>query len=141
MYIRKHIEETSELDYEPVSLNPFLESGLIKLLFLETEEEKNLFIELAANLDDGESATIALAIERQMNIVTEDRKAIRIFNERKSANVCTTTLDLIKEWQKKEGIDRKTIQTVLKNIVEFGSYKPGRNHHLFDWWNEMIRIK
>jgi hypothetical protein len=95
LYIKKPSKETPGFEYEPVLLNPHIECGLIQILSLDTDAEKQLFVEIAANLDDGEAATIALAVLRNMNFVTDDRKAIRVFNEEYPEYLCLTTLALV----------------------------------------------
>lgn len=139
LYIRKPAETTPGFDYEQVNLDPYFQSGLIKLVSLDTEDEISFFVELAASLDDGEAATIAIAIKRQMMFVTDDRKAARIFNQQNPPTGSLSTLEIVKEWHEQKKNDPKLTQTALQNILQGANYKPSQTHHLFDWWNTMIR--
>ena len=51
--------------------------GLLKVVDFESEEEEESFINYAAILDDGESATCAIAVQRKWAIATDDRKPER----------------------------------------------------------------
>lgn len=139
LYIRKPAETSPGFEYEQVKLDPYFLSGLIKLVSLDTEDEISFFVELAANLDDGEAATIAIAIKRQMTFVTDDRKAMRIFKQQNPPTGSLSTLEIIKEWHEQEKNDPKLTKTVLQNILQYANYKPAKNHYLFEWWNTMIR--
>lgn len=138
LYIRKSSESAAGFEYEPVILEPYCQSGLIKLVSLESEDEIRLFVELAAQLDDGEAATIAVAIKRQMAFVTDDRKAMRIFEQQNPATRGLSTLEIIREWHEQENNDPLLTQTALQNILRYANYKPGKNHLLFEWWNELL---
>ena len=71
LYIRKPDESERGFDYEPINLDQYYKSNLLKVVSLETESEKNLFINLADQLDDGEAATFAIAINRKMQVITD----------------------------------------------------------------------
>lgn len=77
--------------------------GLVHVAQLQA---RTTFYELTANdltggLDDGEAATIALAIERSNNavVVLDERKASRIFAERWPARSCASTVMLLAQPQ------------------------------------------
>lgn len=139
LFIRKSVETTSGFEYEAVILDSIFQGGLLKLVNLEAEDEIKLFVEIASHLDDGEAATIAVAIKRQMAFVTDDRKARRIFKQQNPATSCLSTLEIIKEWHEQEHNDLRLTQIALQNILQYANYKPGKNHPHFDWWNTMLQ--
>lgn len=139
LYIRKPAQTSPGFEYEQVNLDPYFQSGLIELVSLDTEDEISVFVELAASLDDGEAATIVIAIKRQMTFVTDDRKATRIFNQQNPPTGSLSTLEIIKEWHDREKNDAGLTKTVLQNIFQYANYKPAKSHLLFEWWNTMIR--
>jgi len=86
-------EEVLEIDAEEadptaasgegrVSLHPLLaelvEKGILEQLDVDSEEEQGELLRFAAELDDGEAHTSALALVRGASVATDDRKAIRV---------------------------------------------------------------
>ena len=135
LFVRKPIEPQQKFGYEPIILDAYYAKDQLKLLELETEREKSLFVELARLLDDGEAATLALAIERKMIVVTDDRKAIRILQEEAPRITIWTTLDVIKTWQEINSVTNEDVRTALENIRVCANYQPSLNHRLFSWWH------
>jgi predicted nucleic acid-binding protein len=138
LYIRKPDESERGFDYEPISLDQYFKSNLLKVISLETEGEKNLFINLADQLDDGEAATLAIAISRKMRVITDDKKAIRILRQDFPAIHYLTTLDIIKEWSDKNFIEIEELKKALTNILIRANYLPPKKHHLFNWWKSIL---
>src|SRR5207244_1049713 len=54
-----------------------IEGGALSVLTALTNDELQTFAEFAIRLDDGEAATLALAVRRGWTVVTDDRAAIR----------------------------------------------------------------
>ncbi len=134
LFIRTPPDSQSKFDYKPIALQDYVQLGKLKLVKLETETEKKVFIKLAQRLDDGEAATIALAIKREMKVVTDDKKAIQIFYEEASNIEILTTLDVMKFWYENSSVNDEDIKLALSNIRVYANYLPSRNHHLFQWW-------
>jgi len=137
-YIRKTSESVEDDNKEPIVLDPYVQSGVLQMVKLESQTEKTLFINLASQIDDGEAATFAVAIERKMEIITDDRKAIRLLKREAPTIVCFTTLDIIKSWTENSSIQLKEIKSVLNNILLRARYRPHKNHHLINWWQDIL---
>lgn len=62
--------------------------------------------DLAGGIDDGEAATIALAVEhaRDTIVVIDERKATRIFGERWVDRLCVDTVTLLAQVRTRQGI-------------------------------------
>ncbi len=116
----------------------YIQSGQLKLVNLENEIEMGLFVRFAKGLDDGEAATIALAIEREMDVVTDDKKAIQTLREEAPSVEILTTLDIIKGWCESAGINRDDVKLALENIRICANYQPSKNHDLFQWWESQV---
>ncbi|HEX9971564.1 MAG TPA: hypothetical protein VGD14_05800 [bacterium] len=138
LYIRTPAESERGFDYEPINLDQHFKSDLLKVVSLEADSEKSLFINLADQLDDGEAATLALAISRKMQVITDDKKAIRIIIQDFPAIHYLTTLDIIKEWSKRNLIETKELKKALHNILIHANYLPPKKHHLFNWWKSIL---
>ncbi len=119
---------------ESVDLDPFVETGLINVAVLNEEDESNTFLNFAAELDDGEAITGAIAVHRNWAIATDDKKAIRLFQQEAPENQIISTPEIIKHWANSHNPSSETIKTVLRNIRSRGWYFPDKQHPLFDWW-------
>lgn len=112
--------------------------GLLTIVDFESEEEAELFVNYAAILDDGESATGALAVRRQWAIATDDKKAISFFRKETPQIQILSTLEIVKHWSEAVGVDSQTLREALNSIRVKGRYMPPKNHPLLSWW-EMAR--
>ncbi len=140
LYIRKPDDSDRGFDYEPTMLDRYLNSDLLKVVKLETDDEKVLFLNLADQLDDGEAATLAIAINRNMTVITDDKKAIRILRRDFPTIDYSTTLDIVKEWSERILIGNIDLKKVLNNILIHANYLQSGKHHLFSWWKSILEI-
>jgi predicted nucleic acid-binding protein len=123
-------------DNEPEDIASIIEQGLLQIVPFESEDEQETFVNIAAVLgDDGESATIALAIHRDWAIATDDKSALN-YVRRESGNLQTiTTPDLVKHWSETRKPAPGSLRDALTNIRLNGHYDPPREHPLRDWWH------
>ena len=98
--------------------------GLLKVVDFESEEEEESFINYAAILDDGESATCAIAVQRKWAIATDDRKAISFIQKEAPYIQILSTPEIIKHWSEKQSIDSLVLSNVLNTIRIKGRYVP-----------------
>jgi predicted nucleic acid-binding protein len=108
--------------------------GLLKVVDFDSEEEEESFVNYAAILDDGESATFAIAVHRNWAIATDDKKAISFIQKKAPHLQVLSTIEIIKHWSEKEDFDSSKLRDVLNEISTKGRYLPPRNHFLRDWW-------
>ena len=120
---------------EPVGLTPLRNQGLIEVSSLSGEAEIRSFVDLASRLDDGEARTIAMAINRNWGVATDEKKASRILREVAPKIQIITTPDLVKHWTDIEGISDAEVAVVLRSVHKRGVYRPGRSHPLSGWWD------
>ncbi|MDD1416404.1 hypothetical protein MEN41_17820 [Dolichospermum sp. ST_con] len=108
--------------------------GFLKVVDFESEEEEESFINYAAILDDGESATCAIAVQRKWAIATDDRKAISFIQKEAPYIQILSTPEIIKHWSEKQSIDSLVLSNVLNAIRIKGRYIPPKNDPLRNWW-------
>lgn len=128
--------EKGQPDREPIRLQTFVGSGLIDVCAPQTTEEIALYVQLAADLDDGEAMALAVAGPRGWMLATDDRKARR-FADQLTVPVMTTP-ELMKRWAAVAGFDPSTIRRLLHNIEERGRFVPAEKAPAFDWWTEHL---
>jgi hypothetical protein len=126
-------------DREPVDLQPLITAGLLEILQPETEGELASFVNFAAELDDGEAMTCALAVHRSAAVATDDRKALRILQAGAPQVSMHTTTDLIKSWADSRQITGSPLKKVLIDVQERACFAPGKHDPLQAWWDAMFR--
>jgi len=112
---------------ERIDLNPLIQSGSLTVCRAETEEEEELYVQLAAELDDGEALSIAISISRGHALATDDRKAIRIAKQLGVVELITTP-DIVASCSGIELIE------VLQTIEFRARFSPSSDHPLRAWW-------
>lgn len=66
-----------EIVRTPIDLQQYSRLGIVQIISLE-QQELSQYVKLAAMVDDGEAATIAIAQSRRLPMATDDRKARRL---------------------------------------------------------------
>ena len=123
---------------EQVDLQPLIRAGILDILSLETETEKANFVRFAAELADGEAMTCALAVHREADVATDDRKAIRVLNSVAPHVRVHTTVGLLKWWGEIEQPAEATLKSVLTDVQERANFVPGRHDALLSWWRDVL---
>jgi hypothetical protein len=140
-------DPTSASGERRVSLHPLLaelvEKGIMEQLDLDSEEERGELLRFAAELDDGEAHTCALALVRGARVATDDRKAIRILrsawesrgDEREPV---LRTSELLFSWADTQRIARPDLVRIVRAIARRASFFPPRSDPYFERWMELL---
>jgi hypothetical protein len=134
------VRELEDGTYERLEIdwNPLIQGKLVAVLELETEAEQKLFVDLSVRLDDGEAATLALAIQRGYAVATDEKKAVKLLKNEFPTCTVTSTLSLLKDWEGAAGSSPAEVTQALRRIRDLAHYEPGPGHDLYDWWNGRI---
>jgi predicted nucleic acid-binding protein len=128
-------------EHERIDLQPLIERGLLEVLNVEGKDEQMRYIELAADLDDGEAQSIAIAEARHHALATDDRKA-RALIQRKAATIeLWSTFELLRRWQTKTRIPDSGLGSVLMSIANRARFRPKAGHPDFAWWSKLCSGK
>ena len=119
----------------PIDLGPLRAEGLIEV----TEPSaavRTLFLQLAAELDDGEAMTIAAAANlTDAGVVTDDDAAIRYLDALNGPAV-TSSLALLRTYL--QDVVLTDQQEALINIRICARYLPGPRHPEVGWWRQVL---
>jgi hypothetical protein len=85
-------------------------------------------------MDDGEAMTCALAMHRQCDVATDDRKARRVLSGRAPHVPIISTLAIVKQWAELACIARGELKATLLSIWSGANYYPGEREPLYAWW-------
>jgi predicted nucleic acid-binding protein len=136
LFIRKEdAEDQTLLVPEAIDLSDALAKGAIKECRLESVQEFDEFVRLAATLDDGEAICIALAKCRKWIVATDDLKALRVAQSEGVQTI--TTPDIVKYWADSHSIEASTLSSVIQNIERFARFMPRKSAVLRQWWEQV----
>lgn len=95
-------------------------------------EELSVFIDFAQDLDDGEAATLCLALLRNATPATDDNKALKVWRCRTAATILGTA-ELMFSWA--QGQPATEVASAIQRIESKARFTLARKHALFSWWD------
>jgi hypothetical protein len=119
---------------EPIDIQPLVAVGLLDIFAFATTDEEASFVNFAANIDDGEAMTCALAWHRQAAVATDDLKTLRILRALAPPLPTYTTANLLRQWADEQKVAGPDLKRVLVDIEERARFVPGRHDPLRLWW-------
>lgn len=132
----KSLRDPATGEMTPVDLAPFLQSGFLRLLEIEGEEEELRYVEQATVVDDGEAMSLAIASVRSIELAIDDRRARRIAIDRFPHLRLRTTPELLKCWFEHTRCSKSVLRDTIIRIESAARYFPPRTHPLASWWLE-----
>jgi predicted nucleic acid-binding protein len=129
---------------ERIALKPMIaeliSKGILERVDLATPKEEVEMLYFAAQLDDGEAMTCALAVTRDALVATDDRKAIRVLSSSRSQSPqILRTSELLFSWAEEQGIGEEELVEIVQAIARRGSFFPPKADPHFDRWLELLR--
>jgi predicted nucleic acid-binding protein len=134
-YLRDIVKGTTVLT--PINLVQLSSGEALEIREL-APEELALYLELAAIVDDGEAATIALAIHQRIDLATDDRRARRLCAERDLAEPART-MALLHAYAEAAQLTNDEVRRMLVQVRDRASFLPARSDPHLKWWNDHIR--
>ena len=128
LQILENVENEAAIEFEQAIIQ-----GLVIIVDFESDAEAELFVNYVALLDDGESATCAIALHRGWAIATDDKKAIALMKREAPHLQMFSTLQIIKHWSEKTALDPSALRETLNAIRFTGRYLPRKNDPLRGW--------
>ena len=95
--------------------------------------EEATFRRWAALVDDGEAATIAVAIHRGFAVGTDDGRAIRYLGQMAPGTRHLSTLAILRAWVDRAGLPGAEIREVLRAVCQRGHFHFPRRDPLRAW--------
>jgi len=109
--------------------------GLLTIVAADSEEEQNLLVNFAADLDDGEAVSGAIGVHSTWAIATDDRKALGLFSKVAPHIELISTLAMVKYWAEHTGRSDDEIKQALEDLHVGAPYEPKSSHPLYAWWH------
>jgi len=124
---------------EQVKLDAYIESNRLRVFELSGDEEKELYVDYATELDDGEAMSLALVYSRGFSMASDDRKARRLFTEEiGDLKRLLSTSQILKEWSEKVGLNPVELKGVLTEVSRRGRFFPNSGDTHFAWWSKAM---
>jgi len=124
---------------EAVELDPFVKSKRLTVYRLSGDAEQTLYVDYAADLDDGEAMTLALAFSRGHTVATDDRKARRIFlADASDATRLLSTSQILRKWSERARLTGSELKKLLLEIFHRGRFSPRSDAPEFTWWSNAV---
>ena len=123
---------------EAVVLQPLVATGLLDVWQPKSEAEYVSFVNFAAEIDDGEAMTCALALHRGGAVVTDDRKTLRVLARLAPAVPALTTSQVLRLWVDSSRVDQTVIRTALVDVQARARFAPGKHDPLVGWWEGIL---
>lgn len=98
------------------------------------DDELDMYVRLAATLDDGEAATIAVAAQRHWILGTDDRAALRAADRLAIPLATMGTTELIRRCADSLSLVDAEIRRVIGAIETRARYVPRQDDPHLDWW-------
>jgi len=121
---------------EPIDLGPLIASGVLERVSM-SRSEVDLFVQFAAEVDDGEAQVIAVAVERAGLPATDDRRARRLAINRRDEVVGTP--EILKHWSDASGAGVEEVRVAIERVERRAHFRPRRDHPLAAWWEDPKR--
>jgi predicted nucleic acid-binding protein len=115
-----------------IDLTPCVTSGVLDRCKPETAEERNLYVELALEVDDGEAMTLAIAATRRWAIATDDTAARNV--AKRLGLTMYATPQLLRLWAARTKADHQRIHVAITRIESMARYVPNPAMPDADWW-------
>jgi predicted nucleic acid-binding protein len=137
LWIRQYDNESPpQLVPRQIDLTDCIANGAIELCRFEQQQEFELFVHLAGQLDDGEASVLAMAKARGWIVATDDKKARRIAAEQNISTISTS--EMLHAWMLSEKMSDDRIGELLRKVQRFGRFTPRRTDSLYGWWMQHL---
>lgn len=139
---------TSDAGESRVALRPLiddlLDKGIMDELDITSKGEETELVRFAADLDDGEAHTCALAIVRGARVATDDRKAIRVLSsawkdQGRHGDPVMTTSELLFAWADGRDIAEPELIGLVRAVARRASFFPPRRDRHFERWMKLLQ--
>lgn len=101
------------------------------------QPEYSLYVDLTRTIDDGEAATIAIAVRRSLPLATDDRKARRVCADLHLPEP-RRTLGILHSYADAASLTQAQIRETLVKVRERASFQPPRNDPDQKWWHDIV---
>ena len=119
-----------------LDLTPLIASGLLRVLELEGDAEEALYVEQSIVVDDGEAMSLAIAVNRKMELAMDDKQASNHARRTFAGLKLWSSPEILKHWIDTAAVPGERLQELIRLIEVRARYRPSKLHPLTGWWNQ-----
>ena len=135
LYLRS--DDPAHPEPVPIDLSTSIAAGVVEITDLR-DDELATFVAAAHRLDEGEAATVALAVQRGLALATDDPAARRLVAAEHPALAVTTTPQLLRRYCESGQIPNAHAIGCITMIEQRASFTPGSADADFLWWQTIL---
>ena len=135
LYLRP-LQPERQHELDRVDVNPLVEAGLLIQVDL-FPDENTLYVEFAAQIDDGESQSLAIAVDRGGVLATDDRIARRVALALSPPVQVITTPEWLRYWA--GGVPSLDVRDAVQRISKRARYTVRKSDDNFEWWQSHLQ--
>jgi predicted nucleic acid-binding protein len=126
--------DATRLERQKVDLNPCFNAGVLHRCDVETDAERDLYVQLGmqAGIDDGEAMSLAIAASRGWAVASDDRPARRAAETLGVAVLGTP--EIVKMWAEAASVPPEDLSNAIRRIEQLARYQPRADLPEADWW-------
>lgn len=132
-HIRDMID--GDITLTPIRLGQY-DGATLEVVSL-AQPEYALYVDLTRMIDDGEAATIAIAVRRSLSLATDDRKARRVCADLHLPEP-RRTLGILHSYADAVSLPQPQIREILVKVQDRASFQPPRNDPDQKWWHDIV---
>jgi predicted nucleic acid-binding protein len=117
-----------------IDLSALASTDTIEIVDLHPLELEH-YVAFAVQVDDGEAATLAVAVHRGFRVATDDRKARRVASEQVPLVGLISTPEILRSCADGEYGER--LPEAIRRVEHRASFRPRRDDANFAWWMEI----
>lgn len=126
--------DDSSAPIERIDLRPLIDARLLTVCGIEGDEESERYVDYASVLSDGEAMSLAIALSRDYVLVTDEKKARRLFLEAAGKpTLLASTSALIRNWAD-DSISVERLKQALSKVERRARYQPPPTDENHRWW-------
>lgn len=133
VYLDAPPDEAGDPTRELADLSLLETDGALRVMEL-TEDAADAFVSAAAELEDNDAASVALAATLRLPLVTDDGKERRVCQTLFPHIEVVSTLALVRQATEALGFDRATMRVLLRDLRLRGSFEPPRTDPNKAWF-------
>lgn len=133
IHLRDDIDRTQRVE---IDWGPYLVGGTFNVIEMDSTEAELFAQFAAANLDNGESSVLAVALNRGHAAALDDKKAIR---EAQASSIhAITTPQLMYQWATELSVPDAEVGLALQLIERRANFLPRRANPHHAWWRGLV---
>lgn len=117
-----------------IDLAPCISSGILRRCQPESEQERDLYVSLTLEVDDGEAMPLAIAHVRKWRIATDDAAAVAV--ARRLGVGTMSTPELLRLWADHTSATKQHISQAIQRIESLARFVPSTALTAADWWDK-----